>query len=219
MNRTIQRLSGAVAFFGLVGAFCFTGCAPADPADEEEQVDEAQQPQLDPGERVWSKVTLTFADPSTTQLGTIYVFNQALGSYVTGTEYWHINLNSVGLIGQYSLNIVTANQGSAGAPASSVYASEQAFSLPEFPVGGWGTWWSTDPVSGGSLYNGPSQKSLRLSKTTSPASVDRITWYQVIASTATPANITPNGAFTLAASGASVAVPSGYRGYDVSQVP
>src|SRR5689334_11482306 len=105
MNRTIQRLSGAVAFFGVVGAFCFTGCAPVDPTDAQEQIDEAQQPQLDPGDKVWSSMTLTFADPSTTQLGTVYVFNQTLGSYVAGTEYWFVNLNSIGLIGQYSLDM------------------------------------------------------------------------------------------------------------------
>jgi hypothetical protein len=189
-----------------------------DPVDGEEQVDEAQQPQLDRGESLWRRVTLTFADPSSTQLATIYVFNYGLGSYVTGTEYWHVNLNSVGLIGQYSLNIVSADQETTTAPAGPGYASEQAFTLPGFPTSGWGTWWSSDPVSGGSLYRGPNRVALRLTKTASPASLDSVTWYQVIASTATPYNITPSGAFILTSGGSSVAVPSGYRGYDVSQL-
>jgi hypothetical protein len=218
MNRTIQRLSGAVAFFGVVGALCFTGCAPVDPMDAQEQVDEAQQPQLDPSQSVWSSVTLTFADPSTTQLATVYVFTQALGSYVTGKEYWFVNLNSVGLIGQYSLNMAFTGHDTTTAPAGPGYASEQAFELEEFPASRWGTSWSTDPFSRGSLYNGPGQISLRLTSTASPASLDSITWYQVIPSAASPYNIIPNGAFTLDTSGA-VVVPSGYLGYNVSQVP
>ena len=214
MNRTIQLLNGAMALF-FVGASCFTGCAPVEPADGEEQVDEAQQAQLDPGERVWRRVTLTFTDPVHTQLGTVYVFNQAIGGFQTGTEYWYVNLDGVSLIGQYSLKLVSADQRTTAVPPQPGYASMQGFSLPEFPTTGWGTWWSSDPVSGGSLYSGPDQVSLRLTKTSSPASLDSVTWYQVIASTATAYNITPSGNFTLGAS--SVTVPSGYRGYNVSQ--
>lgn len=216
MNRTIQRLSGAAAFFGVVGAFCFTGCAPADPADGEEQVDEAQQAQLDPGDKTWRQVTLTFGDPASTPLATVYVFNYQLGDYRTGTEYWHVNLDSVELIGRYPLDIVSTDQRARMIPPDPGYPSEQGFSLPEFPEGGWGAWWSSDPVSDGTLYSGPGRISLRLTKTDSPSSLDSVTWYQVIANTATPYNITPNGTFTFG--GSSVAVPSGYRGYNVSQV-
>lgn len=214
MNRTIQLLNGAMALF-FVGASCFTGCAPVDPADGEEKIDELQQAQLDPGDRVWRKVTMTFANPATTPLATVYVFNQPLSGYQIGTEYWYVNLDSVNLVGQYSLNIVSADQPSSAVPPQPGYSSMQGFSLPEFPESGWGTWWSSDPVSGGSLYSGPNQISLRLTKTSSPASLDSVTWYQVLASTATAYNITPNGSFTLGAS--SVTVPSGYRGYNVSQ--
>jgi hypothetical protein len=215
MNKMIQRLSGAAAFSGVVGALCFTGCAPVDATDGEEQVDEAQQAQIDPGLRVWRQMTLNFADPSSTAFATVYVFNSALGPYQTGTEYWHVNLDSVDLIGRYPLDIVSTDQRDRVAPPDPGYPSEQGFSLPEFPESGWGPWWSSDPVSGGSLYSGPNRISLRLTASTSPASLERVTWYQVIASTATPYNLTPNGAFTLGAS--SVTVPSGYRGYDVSQ--
>jgi hypothetical protein len=213
MNRTIQLLNAAMALF-FVGASCFTGCAPVDPADGEEQIDEAQQPQVDPGEKVWRQITLTFADPATTPLATIYVFNKVLGGFQPGTEYWYVNLDGVRLIGHYSLDIVSSDQRTMAVPLEPRYTSAQRFSLPEFPEGGWGTGWSSDPVSGGSLYSGPDQVSLRLTTTSSPASLDSVTWYQVIAST-TAYNITPSGNFTLGAS--RVTVPSGYRGYNVSQ--
>lgn len=215
MNRNIQRLGGAAAFFGVVSAFCFTGCAPVDPADGEEQVDEAQQAQIDPGEKTWREVTLAFGDQASTKLATVYVFNYPFGSYLTGTEYWYVNLDSVELIGRYPLDIVSADQRSRVPPTDPGYPREQGFSLPEFPESGWGPWWSSDPVSGGWLYSGPNRVSLRLTPSSNMASLETITWYQVIASTATPYNVTPNGAFTLGAS--SVTVPSGYRGYDVSQ--
>jgi hypothetical protein len=198
-----------------VGASCFTGCAPTDPADGEEQVDEAQQAQLDPGDRVWRRVTLTFTDLATTPLATIYVFNQPLGGFQTGTEYWYVNLNGVSLIGEHSLDIVSADQRSTAVPPQPEYSNIQGFSLPEFPAGGWGTWWSSDPVSGGSLYSGPDQISLRLTKRSSPVGLNSVTWYQVIASTATAHNVTPSGNFTLGES--RVTVPFGYRGYNVSQ--
>ncbi len=215
MNKMIQRLSGAAAFFGVVGALCVTGCAPAEPGDGDEQVDEAQQAQVDPGLKVWREVTMRFTDPASTALATVYVFNYPLGGYLTGTEYWYVNLDAVDLIGQYSLDVVTADQHNRAVPPDPGYPSEQGFSLPEFPESGWGPWWSSDPVSDGWLYSGPNRISLRLTPSRSSTSLERITWYQVIASTATPDNVTPSGAFTLGAS--SVTVPSGYRGYDVSQ--
>ena len=215
MNRTIHLLNGAVALLGLVGAWCFTGCAPADPAEGEEGVGEVQQPQLDPSQRVWLQVTMTFSDPASTPFATIYVFNQALGSYQTGTEYWFVNLNSTELLGRYPLDIVSVPQSTTTPPPDPAYSSEQGFSLPEFVS--WGTGWTTDPVSGGSLYSGPGQRSLRLTKSATTSALVYITWYQVIASTATAQNITVNGHFTHGTS--SVSVPSGYLGYRISQEP
>jgi hypothetical protein len=214
MNRTIQLLNGAVALF-FVSASCFTGCAPADPADGEEQIEEAQQAQVDPGEKAWRQVTLTFSDLAATPFATIYVFNKTLNGYKTGIEYWYVNLGSVDMIGQYSLDIVSTDQRATVFPPPPRYDDQQGFSLPEFPESGWGEWWSSDPVNEGSLYSGPDQISLRLTTAGSPARLDSVTWYQVIASTATAYNITPSGNFTLGAP--SVQVPSGYRGYNVSQ--
>lgn len=215
MNGTIQRSSGAAAFFGVVGALCLVGCAPVDAADGEEQVEEAQQAQIDPGLKAWREVTLTFTDPASTALATVYVVNYPLGGYLTGMEYWYVNLDSVDLIGLYPLDIVTVDQRDRVVPLDPGYPREQGFSLPEFPESGWGPWWTTDPVGGGSLYSGPNRISLRLTPSSGSTSLERITWYQVIANTATPYNLTPSGVFTLGAS--SVTVPSGYRGYDVSQ--
>ena len=215
MNKMIQRLSGTAAFFGVVGALCFTGCAPAEPGDGEEQVDEAQQAQVDPGSKTWRQVSMTFTDPASTALATIYVFNYPLGGYLPGTEYWHVNLDAVELVGRYPLDVVTEDQRHRVAPSNPGYPREQGFSLPEFPESGWGPWWSSDPVGGGSLYSGPDRVSLRLTPSSDLASLESVTWYQVIASTATPYNVTPDGEFTLGAS--SVTVPSGYRGYSVSQ--
>ena len=212
MNRTMQKMSGTAALLGLVGAFCFTGCAPVDSTDDE-ALGEAQQAQIDPSIWVWSRVTMTLADPANTPFATVYVFNRPLGAYQTGTEYWFVNLNSMSLVGTYALNTVQVDQTSTTAPPDPAYASEQAFSLPEFVS--WGTGWTTDPASGGSLYSGPSQHSLRLTK--GSTGLTNVRWYEVIASTATPHNITVNGAFTLGAS--SVSVPSGYKGYSISQNP
>ena len=214
MNRTIQLLNGAVALF-FVGASCFTGCAPADPADGEEPIDEARQAQIDPGESVWREVTLTFSDPASTRLATVYVFNKKIGGYQDGTEYWYVNLDSLYMLGHYSLDIASTDQRATPVPPPPRYARAQGFSLPEFPESGWGTSWSSDPVSGGTLYTGPEQISLRLTATGYPASLDSVTWYQVTPR-ATPAyNITPSGKFTLGAS--SMTVPAGYGGYSVSQ--
>lgn len=213
MNKTMQMLNGTAMVLGLVGACCFTGCAPVDGADEDGPVGDVQQAEIDPGVKVWDQMKMTFGDPANTPFATIYIFNRALGSYQTGTEYWFVNLNSVSLLGTYGLNMVSTASSSGTAPPDPAYSSEQAFSMPNLSA--WGTGWTTDPASGGTLYSGPSQQALRL--TTGSTGVTNIRWYQVIASTATPHNLTVNGSFTLGAS--SVSVPSGYKGYSIAQTP
>ena len=212
MNRMMQIMSGTAALLGLVSAFGFAGCAPADPADDE-LVGEAQQAEIDPNVKVWMQMKLTMADPAHTPLATVYIFNRALGSYHTGTEYWFVNLASMGLLATYGVDIVSTSSFTTTAPPDPAYASEQAFTLPNLSA--WGTGWTADPGSGGVLYSGPSQQSLRL--TTGSTGLTNIRWYQVIASTATPHNLTVNGSFTHSAS--SVSVPSGYLGYSISQNP
>lgn len=212
MNRRMQMTSGTAALLGLVGAFCFTGCAPVDPTDDEE-LGEAQQPQIDPGERVWRRVTLTLTDSANTPVATVYIFNRPLGSYATGTEYWFVNLSSLSGLATYALNIASTVETTLTAPPDPAYSSEQAFSLPNLVS--WGTGWTTDPGSGGTLFKGPNQQALRL--TTGSTGLTNIRWYQVIASAATPYNLTVNGSFTH--DGSSVSVPSGYLGYSISQAP
>ncbi len=133
MNTMIQRLSGAAVCFGVVGALCVTGCAPAEPGDGDEQVDEAQQAQIDPGLKGWREVTMTFADPASTALATVYVFNYPLGGYVTGTEYWYVNLDAVSLIGRYSLDVVTADQRNRVAPPTRGTRANKASASPSSP--------------------------------------------------------------------------------------
>jgi hypothetical protein len=205
----MQMMSGTTALLGLVGAFCFTGCAPAD----DEDLGEAQQAEINPDVKVWFKMNINLADSTNTPVATMYIFNRPLGSYVTGTEYWFVNLSSLSSLGTYGLNITSTAQGTTAIPPDPYYASEQAFSLPNLSA--WGTGWTTDPGSGGSLFSGPSQQSLRL--TTGSTGLTNIRWYQVIANTATPHNLTVNGSFTHSAS--SVSVPSGYLGYSISQNP
>jgi hypothetical protein len=213
MNQMRRMMNGAVALLGLVGACSFTGCVGAEAEDGDEQVDDVQQAEINPEVRVWLKVLIHAQDLANTPVATVYIFNQALGAYQTGTEYWFVNLNSISLLGTYGLSIVSTTSGTTTAPPDPAYASEQAFSLPNLSA--WGTGWTTDPASGGSLYSGPSNKSLRL--TTGVSGLSSIRWYQVIASTATPHNLTVNGLFTLGAT--SVSVPSGYKGYSISQSP
>lgn len=214
MNRTLQRMNGAVALLGLLGACCFTGCVGAEAEDGDEQVGDAQQAEINPEVRVWLEVLIRAQDPANTPVATVYIFNQALGTYVTDTEYWFVNLNSISLLGTYGLDIASSAKTTTTAPPDPAYASEQAFSLANSRA--WGTGWTTDPAGGfGTLYSGPSSQALRL--TTGVSGLLNIRWYQVIASTATPYNLTVNGLFNLGST--SVSVPSGYKGYSISQTP
>lgn len=213
MNKTMQMMSGTTAILGLVGAFGLTGCASGDAADEDEAVGDVQQAEVDPGLKVWDQMKMTFGDTANTPLATVYIFNRPLGSYQTGIEYWFVNSSSLSLLGSYGLTMVSTASSSGTAPPDPAYSSEQAFSLPNLSA--WGTGWTTDPASGGTLYSGPSQQALRL--TTGSTGVTNIRWYQVIASTATPHNLTVNGSFTVGAS--SVSVSTGYKGYSIAQTP
>lgn len=170
--------------------------------------------QVDSGEAVWRKVIIVFDQSD--DWGNIYVFNQALGSYLTGTEYWFINRATLGHIGESDMSIVTTDQSSTTPPAGPGYASEQTFHWSENLS--WGSSFTTDPLAGsGHLYAGPNGIWLRVHLAgTSPNAVTYITWYQVIASGGTPANITPQGTFSVW-TGGSVAIRSGCVGYRITQ--
>jgi hypothetical protein len=167
--------------------------------------------QLDPGLTVWRKVGLTFADG--TAFATVYVFNQTLGHFVAGREYWYFNLDSLGELGNQALTITVTDETSRSAPPDPGYVNEQPHILPENVP--WGTGWTTDPVSGGSLYTGfdanGNPQGLRIHAGTKVTSV---AWYQVLAS-GSPSNITPGTSFSTAPG--SMSVPPGCLGYDVNQ--
>jgi hypothetical protein len=167
--------------------------------------------QIDPGSTVWRQVVLNFAD--STAFATVYVFNQPLGHFVPGREYWYVNLGSLGDLGNQALSISVTDQISRSAPPDPGYASEQRFILNE--NASWGAGWTSDPVSGGSLYTGfdanGNPQGLRVHAGTK---VSSIAWYQVLAS-GSPVNITPGTSFSTAEG--SMSVPPGCTGYDVNQ--
>ena len=110
--------------------------------------------------------------------------------------------------------ITVTDSSSTTAPGDPGYATEQKFAQVQSP--GWGTGWTTDPVTGGHLYAGPGNYYLRFRTSgTSPPLVTYVTWYQVLAS-GSPANLDPAGSWTADGSG-SVSVPSGSTGYDINQ--
>ncbi len=169
--------------------------------------------QLDSGTSIWRCILMM--DQTGTPIATIYIFNQAIGSYLTGKEYWFVNRGQLGSVGTSTLTLNVSDSSSSTAPADPGYTTEQRFSQPQTPTGGWGAGWTTDPISGGDLYAGPNGTYLRLFLSAgSPAVVTRVVWYQVLAS-GTPANINPAGSWTV--SSGAVPVPSGSTGYSIAQ--
>ena len=168
--------------------------------------------QIDGGNTVWRSIVMTLSDG--TALATVYIFNQAIGSFTTGKEYWYVNRNALSELGRYDLTISVTDHTTTTAPGDPGYTSEQKFAQAQSP--GWGTGWTTDPLSGGDLYAGPSSYYLRIRTTTgTPPTITYVTWYQVRAS-GSPANLDPAGSWTADGSG-SVSVPSGSTGYDINQ--
>jgi hypothetical protein len=169
--------------------------------------------QLDPGDKVWSRVTMTLADPASTPLATIYVFNRDLGAFRAGTEYWYVNPQSLSMLGRYALEISATSEANDVVPPDPYYPREQSFTQPQFVS--WGDGWSRDPGAsrGGTLYTGPDGMSLRLNA--SRTGLLDITWSQVIPAKATARNILPTGKFT--SDQESVTVPAGYLGYSIHQ--
>ena len=176
--------------------------------------DKAIPLQLDGGSSVWRSITFTWADDGSA-MATVYVFNQNLGTFVTGKEYWYANRDTLSKLGRTGLTITVTDSNSLTPPSDPGYTVEQRFTQTQSP--GWGTGWTTDPVSsGGYLYTGPSGYYLRLKNTTlTPPTINEVTWYQVLSS-GSPANIDPAGSWANSGTG-SVTVPSGSTGYDINQ--
>ncbi len=187
------------------------GCAP-EGADADEQTGEAQAPQIIEGRELVRVVRLVFADTARTPFAEIHIATQQTARYQPGVEYWHVNRDATRLLATTSLDIgvtdVTAE------PPDPDYPNEQRFTEIEYPTSGWGSGWTTDPLSYGRLLGNGSGVYLRLATSTS-GDVTRVGWYQVIPSTASPQWLTPSGRFV--SSGGSVIVGGGYRGYDIDQ--
>jgi hypothetical protein len=210
----MQKMRRSCALLSLVllaSAPWLAGCAFE---TSTEDVGTAEERQIDPNVRGWRSYTMTFDDASHTPFGQIYLFSSTLGSYQPGLEYWYVNRDSLSLLGNTTLSITVTNYSNSVTPTDPGYASEQTFTHVTYPTGGWGTGWTTDPVSGGSLYGGSNQRYVRLKTGGTPLGISNVTWYQVLPSTSTPANITPSGTFSVSTA---VSVPTGYLGYHISQ--
>jgi hypothetical protein len=171
--------------------------------------------QVDGGEDNLRTVVMMF--PSGAPLATMYIFNQSIGSYTTGREYWYVNRNAIaGQLGAAGLTISVSDSSPGSAPPDPGYSPEQKFQQTQSPAGGWGTGWTTDPYSvAGDLYAGPNNTYVRfLVSNGSPASLTWVIWYQVLSS-GSPANINPSGSWSAVSGG--VPVPSGSLGYYIAQ--
>jgi hypothetical protein len=204
---------------GLAGLAVFQHGLTAKPALTTPRPNGGRKPlEVDSGLDVWRQYWFNFTDANDTAFATLIIVNSNFTGFSTGTEYWYINLSSFNLLGSNALLCSSTDYGSSPAPVAPKYSSMQSFTMVQSPAGGWGSGWTTDPVSGGYLFSswGLPGSYLRVTLTsgTGAASVSALTWYQVLAS-GTPANIVPGG--HMPATSGAVSVPSGYTGYDISQ--
>jgi hypothetical protein len=194
----------------LVGSLLSAGCA----LDPEEPTGDAQERQVSPWRDGTRRITMTFADTAVTQFATIIIVSRTNGTFQPGNEYWYVNRDALGLLGSTALDISVADYRTGGLDDPS-YVHEQQFTEVEFPTSGWGSAWTSDPLSGGTLLGDGSSIYLRVTTGTS-GNVSRVAWYQVIPTTQSPQYLVPSGRFSVY-SGGSVSVPTGYRGYDIDQ--
>ncbi|UQA59936.1 hypothetical protein [Polyangium aurulentum] len=196
----------AITLCAIVTLNFAAGCGAADADGDDENVDSAKLAQIDIGTR-WRSHTGYYTNGQI--FGRILVIGHtAVGSYNADTEYWFINKSNLQYLGSYNLEFSYAD--GTGTPPS--YTGTQEFALPALA-----TWqsFSSDPVSGGALYD-KGNVHLRLAGD-STNGITEVTWYQTIPSTASPANLALSGVFYTGSG--SVSVPSGETGYVVDQTP
>ncbi len=171
--------------------------------------------QIDGGNDVWRSIQMVCADTGAA-IAQVHIYNEIIGSFQTGIEYWYVCRSNLSRLGSAGVNITVTDSNSRTGPSDPGYSPEQKFSQAQNPSGGWGTGWTTDPVSGGHLYTGPNGSYFRIKLSTdSPPIITYVAWYQVLSS-GSPANLDPTGSWTVNSSG-SVSVPSGSTGYDINQ--
>lgn len=198
-----------IALSSLLATACVAG-----PGDADERTAEVAQREIMPDVHDWRQYIFTFADSSHTPFAVATVVSRATTSYQPGTEYWFVNRSALGLLGSYALDITTSDGSGTIDPPNPDYPSEQTFTQVEYPTSGWGSSWSSDPLSGGVLYDDGNGTGLRLFVSTT-GTVSEVAWYQVIPSTQSPRYLTPGGRFSV--NGTSMSVPRGYSGYDIDQ--
>lgn len=121
--------------------------------------------------------------------------------YAANTEYWFVNQDGLQYLGEEDLE-ASYDEGDGTPPSLS---GDQAFTQPVYLT--WSSF-STDPVTTGELYDwGDAHLRVKYES----GAITRLTWYQVISSHDSPANLTPDGTFTPGTG--SVSVPYGYDGY------
>lgn len=188
------------------------GCAEGGTDGPEEATSEARQAQIGIGFLDARRVRFTFADRSHTPFAELHVLNRPMGGRVPGTEYWYVNRAATSLLATTPIDIAVEDL--TADPPDPDYPDEQSFTQIEFPTSGWGSGWTADPLSYGTLLGNGDGLHFRLA-TSRSGDVTRVAWYQVIPATQSPQYLTPSGHFV--SSGDRVSVPSGYRGYDIDQ--
>ncbi|MGK3987698.1 hypothetical protein WME99_31950 [Sorangium sp. So ce136] len=191
----------------LLGAFVcsslFTAGCYAPHEGDAEDVGEVASPQLDPDGKSWRLFKLTLG--GTLLARTLVIGDSNVGNYSAATEYWSVGTAALPALG--TKNLVFSYTDGNGAPPSQ--SGAQTFALPRDVT--WSSF-TTDPVSGGSLYKNDNVY-LRIAKSSN--GLTRLTWYQVLPSGAVAANVVPSGTF-LPVSGP-VSVPSGHVGRYIDQ--
>jgi hypothetical protein len=192
---------GTAVFAMLAASGCIVAERIEQPGDEE--VDSVSEAQLDPGMSTpWRLYTATFSNGQPF-FRALAIGGSNVGSYQANTEYFYVTTASLQYLGKKGVS-VSHTDGSGAPPAQS---GAQQFQLP---VGSSWTWFSSDQVSGGYRYD---NGNVHLRIGTGGGEITRLTWYQTLGQGQNPANITPNGAFTVG-SGA-VTLPVGSAGYYV----
>lgn len=186
---------------GLVAVLCLsTGCV--DPGDPE--LGSARQAQLDNGTHAWEKHYWYFEECGDCPFVELLVIGDAdIGDYRMNTEYWFVESAHLDELGQDNL-VIETTWGLTDPPEP---MGDQEFVQPVAA-----TWsrFTSDPVSGGYLYDSDNQH-LRIG--VSGGEISRLTWYQTIPSAQSPANLVLNGEAQVGSG--SVGIPTGEYGYYV----
>lgn len=197
MNHHITLL-GTIVMMGFAA-----GCGAGDAALEEENVAEAELAQVDLG-LDWRTYTINYDNSA--EFGKIVRTgsNPPVG-FRANYEYWSVNVSNLQYLGTEDLHISYTD--GTGTPPS--YSNTQQFTLPAVVT------WSalTGDSSHGYLYDNGNQH-LRIHKNGN-GTISRVTWYQSIPSSSTPANISPSGTFTTGSG--TVSAGSGQTAYYVDQ--